>query len=103
MAQKLMPETMAALDMCIGLEGDTHGASTAERANVVADITLHIIGVSRHFGPNETLEVMCQMKLRCVHIELNVMEGRPAIYHTTAPADKVSLRSPSSLRIGTAS
>jgi len=85
--QKLMPDKVVAVNMCIGPEGDMHGMSTAECAKVLAGTGAQIIGVNCHFGPNETLEAMYQMKLGCEQIGLNVTKdvflmAQPVIYHT---------------------
>merc|ERR1719190_324277 len=85
--QKLMPDKVVAVNMCIGPEGDMHGMSTAECAKVLAGTGAQIIGVNCHFGPNETLEAMYQMKLGCEQIGLDVTKdvflmAQPVIYHT---------------------
>jgi len=67
--------------------GDMHGTSTAECAKILAGTGAQIIGVNCHFGPNETLEAMYQMKLGCEQIGLDVTKdvflmAQPVIYHT---------------------
>jgi len=85
--QKLMPNKVIAVNMCIGPEGDMFGMSTAECAKVLAGTGAQIIGVNCHFGPNETLEAMYRMKVGLEQIGLNVTKdvflmAQPVIYHT---------------------
>jgi len=85
--QKLMPNEVVAVNMCIGPEGDMHGMPTAECAKVLAGTGAQIIGVNCHFGPNETLEACYQMKRGLEQIGLDITKdvflmAQPVIYHT---------------------
>merc|ERR1719190_146069 len=85
--QKLMPNAVVAVNMCIGPEGDMHGMPTAECAKVLAGTGAQIVGVNCHFGPNETLEACYQMKRGLEQIGLDITKdvflmAQPVIYHT---------------------
>uniref|UniRef100_UPI00358F3C56 betaine--homocysteine S-methyltransferase 1-like n=1 Tax=Myxine glutinosa TaxID=7769 RepID=UPI00358F3C56 len=72
-----------AATLCIGLEGDLHGVSTAECAVRLVRAGAQVVGVNCHFDPKTSLEAVRLMKqgLESVGLKAHLM-CQPLAYHT---------------------